>query len=914
MPRSEKGSKRLAAALLALAVLGAGSAAAREAEIRISSIVVRIEAAEVRPDLRNLVPIADGELYLPARIDAAVKQIYATGLFADVEVLAEGETDVRLTFILKRKLFTRKVAFSGDAPVSRKMLLAGLYALRPDTEYSAPRLIRAEEELRDVVRREGFLNARVTGRVNPDPEEPFVDLDFEIQAGLRFTVRSVEFRGGLDGIQDAAVKAMETRSGRPYRPTILEADMAAVKAAYGAAGYPRAEVVVQNRSFRAADSTIGLVLRVEPGERIRITIEGADVPESLVRPLWEERIFEIWGLEQAEAAILTHLRKKGNVFASVRSNVERSPGELHIIHQVAPGRKVRIEDVIFDGAAAFPAGEIRREIGLPPALPIFGSISGDRLFTVPEEVETFYQSRGFPETRVSLQFREGEKGTLAVFIVEEGPRQTVRNVSFLGTKIFTEDELFGEVETRSGGAYEPNRIRRDAERLEAAYADRGVRGTMVAARAEDLGDGRFDVFFDLREGRPVRIDKIVVSGNAVTRRDVIDRALLVKEGDPARTGLIRESKHRLERLGVFVEVKIEELLSEGGEAETLVVSLREGQRNYASFGIGVETKNEPFELEIWKNILSPRFTAEYIRGNMLGRANQLSLVGQFSLLEKRAVASWESPTFFGLPYQSALNGWIEREERPSYGFDRRGVSLSASRAIGPGWTSLTTARVAQTTLYFLKIAESEVDRQHFPYSATALSETLIWDARDDSFNPARGHFFSAVIDWAYPLFKAESDYLKSFIKFQYFRPLGEQILLIGTFRGGLGMGRMPIHERFFAGGSGSFRGRPFDGLGPKDAASGKPVGGKAILLFNLDAQFRPFVSLPNLSLAVFYDLGNVFSHRSDVSLADLENALGFGLRYKTPLGPLRVDLGWNLNSPDGSRRGPRLYVTIGNVF
>jgi outer membrane protein insertion porin family len=249
----------------------------------------------------------------------------------------------------------------------------------------------------------------------------------------------------------------------------------------------------------------------------------------------------------------------------------------------------------------------------------------------------------------------------------------------------------------------------------------------------------------------------------------------------------------------------------------------------------------------------------------------------------------------------------------SYGFDRRGLSLSGFRAIGQNWTSLTTFRWASTTLYFLEIAESEVDRQHFPYSTTSLSESLIWDARDDSFNPTSGHFFSAVVEWAYPLFNAESDYLKSFAKFQYFRPLGGRVLLLVTGRGGLGMGRIPIHERFFAGGSSSFRGEPFDGLGPQDPASGKPIGGKAILVFNFEAQVKPLATWPEVSLAVFYDKGNVFAHRKDVGLSSLEDALGFGLRYKTPLGPFRIDLGWNLKPLDG-HRAPRLYVTIGNVF
>ena len=912
MPRSGSGFKTVVfAGLAALAAAGTAQAAVPAPENRIAAVVVRVEGEETRPDLRALVPLVDGEPCPPGRIDAAVKQIYETGLFADVEVRTEGEGDVRLTFILKRKLFTRSIKFTGGAPVSRRTLLAGIYALRPDTEYSEPRLRRAEDELREILRNEGFLDAAIQAAAQPDPSGRFVDIAFEIETGRRFTVRSVEIQGGLEGVQVKAFRSLASRAGSPYRPASLEADLEAIKAAYIGLGYPRAEVAVQNRFFRSSDSTVGLVLRIDPGERVRITFTGADVPESLVRPLWEERIFENWGLDQADAAILNYLRKKGHVFASVRSSVERNPGELHIIHQIEPGAKIRISSVAFEGAAVFPDAELRRVIGLTPQLPIIGGVPGDRMFSIPTDLEDFYRSEGFPEARVSLQFKSRAGGYQAVFVIEEGPRKLIRDVTILNAAVIAAADLAADLQCRAGGPYDAGRVRRDAERIETIYANRGFRGTTVEARAEELEDGRFDVIFILREGRPIRVVQIVVSGNAVTRRDVIDRALLLKVGDPSRADLILESKRRLERLGVFVEVKIEEIVS--GDGETLVVSLREGERNYAAAGIGLETKNELSTSAIWDNVLRPRFTAEFIRMNMLGRAAQLSLVGQFSLMEKRAVASWESPTLFGLPYQAAFNAYLEREERVSYGFDRRGAGISAVRSIGTSWTSLTTLSYARTTLYFLETSETEVDRQHYPYSATALSESVIWDARDDTFNPSRGHFFSAMVAWAYPLFNAESDYLKSFFKFQYYRPVGQRVLLLGTFRGGLAMGRMPIHERFFAGGSGSFRGQPFDGLGPTDAGSGKPVGGKAIVLFNFDAQVQPFPSWPALSLAVFYDMGNVFSHRNDISLAALEDALGFGFRYKTPLGPLRIDLGWNLNPKEGNR-GPRLYVTIGNVF
>ncbi len=132
---------------------------------------------------------------------------------------------------------------------------------------------------------------------------------------------------------------------------------------------------------------------------------------------------------------------------------------------------------------------------------------------------------------------------------------------------------------------------------------------------------------------------------------------------------------------------------------------------------------------------------------------------------------------------------------------------------------------------------------------------------------------------------------------------------------GLGGGKedIPIHERFFAGGSNSFRGARFDELGPVDEESGKPVGGEALLLLNVELTFPLVSGVKNLRGAVFYDIGNVFSRANDISLASLENAAGFGIRYKTPLGPVRLELGWNLDVPQEERKA-RFYITIGNVF
>jgi outer membrane protein insertion porin family len=304
-----------------------------------------------------------------------------------------------------------------------------------------------------------------------------------------------------------------------------------------------------------------------------------------------------------------------------------------------------------------------------------------------------------------------------------------------------------------------------------------------------------------------------------------------------------------------------------------------------------------------------------IRSNIFGAAHQLSLIGQLSLREQRAVLSWEQPYFFGIPLETYVNAWLESEERKSYGFTRRGFSLTSITPIAgnPDMVFLSTLRYARTKLFRLSIPESSVDRQHFPYSTTSLSGSFIWDKRDDPFNSERGHFLSSVIEWAYPLFNSESDFQKIFAKYQQYVPLIPQVTLSTTARLGLGRGVIPIHERFFAGGSNSFRGEEFDELGPTDPDSLQPIGGKALILVNLELSFPLIAGIKDLYGAVFFDKGNVFAKRSLVKWGDLYDAVGFGLRYRTPFGPLRLEMGWNLDAPRGERK-PIAFITIGNIF
>ena len=880
----------------------------------ITEISIKIDGKPNGENMEELIPIKKGELFSLKKITNSIKQVYKTGLFSDIQVLKEGEQEVKLTFLLTRKLFSRRIIITGEQKISRKKLREGLYSLQEGSFFTDEKLNKAVEELKEALIKEGYFFPEIEAYSKKDPGSSSVDVFFNIHPTKKFFIRKITFSGERILQDDELKKEMKSKEGKVYVPSVLDEDILKLKNIYSSVGYQRAEIDVEKINFDEEEENVSLFIKIFPHEKIEIEVRGAAVPLSLLKPIWEERIFEEWGLAEGDAKILGYMRKKGYIYSSVLSFIEKDNNKMRVVYNVTPGKKYTIQDISFNGLNYFTTSELKKELETTGMASVSSLMNGERLFELPEEIEYIYKTRGFPNARVNFQFMTFGNRVKALFFIEEGNQESIEEISFEGAYLFRSQTLLEQISSFDGGPFFQLNIQKDIDKLENFYLNQGVRGTKITARVKKVSDDVFSVVFVLREGNKVKIGNIVITGNVASKRKTILREIRIKEGDYAFYDRISESKRRLERLGIFTKVEIEEIPI-SLERENLVVSVREGERNYASLGVGLETESEPQTFAIWNNLLRLRGTGEYIRSNISGSAAQLSLVGQFSLKEKRGVFSWEQPYFFGIPLQTYLNVWLEQDERKSFTYDRQGVSLTAIKSITENILFLATLRYARTTLIDLDIEESEVDRRHQPFSATSVSGSFLWDRRDDPFNPEKGTFFSFVLEWAYPLFKAESDYLKTFLKYQHFIPIFPGVTVSATSRLGLGGGKkpIPIHERFFGGGSNSFRGEKFDELGPKDQTSLKPIGGEALMLLNIEMTFPLLSAIRNLSGALFYDTGNVFEEVKQFSLDSLQDAVGFGIRYKTPLGPVRLELGWNLSKPREERKA-MFIITIGNVF
>ncbi|MGQ9800658.1 MAG: POTRA domain-containing protein [Candidatus Saccharicenans sp.] len=877
----------------------------------VGKITILVDGQEAEPAVSSLLNLRPGQSYSDYQIDQNLKQLMRTGFFSRAEVYYSGPQTEELTFVLTRNIFIRNVRMAGPRRL-RKRIGEELSYLKKGGILSENLREKAASDIERILADEGLFSPQIEIDITKVEGTNLADVSVRLPGWRSLAIRQIVFEGQSLIPEDRLHRLLGLKSGDYYVPKKLEAGLARIKRAYNKIGYNWAEVKLAREEVDQQKGAVDLAISLNPSVKISVRLLGTNLSPKIVQPVWEQKVFEEWALSEGEALLLKQLRKRGYLLATVRPRLQREGNELLVIYEVHQGPKLEIKEIEFRGNQTFSHKEIKKSLGIGEKFLFFPYLDGQEVYDLPERIRLFYAEHGLAETRVNLNFSRKDNSVRPVYFIEEGPRQIVRSLEIQGAAALPVEEMFSLLDTRPGQPYYKPRLQRDLEKLNQLYLNRGFRGTQLEVEATPDRENNLDVVIRVNEGRRFRINNIFITGNHLTHKNIILREVRLRPGDWAEYNRLLETRRGLDSLGVFSEIKLEELPA-ADNSMNLSIQVREGEQNFAGLGLGIETREEARSLALWENELRPRITAEYIRYNLLGNASQFSLVGQLSLVEKRLVATWQQPHFLGLRMRTYFSGYLEKEDRTSFSYERRGLTLSTMRNLPAGFSLLLAAGALRTKLTNLQIAESEVERERLPYSIAYGSATFIQDRRNDTFNPSSGYFFSLALERAYPLLETESNFLKLFAKFLYFYPIAPGINFNTTLRFGLASGTVPIPERFFAGGSNSFRGEAFEMLGPKDPESGLPVGGRSIFLLNMEGRFLLLKKLPNLYGAIFYDVGQVFPEIRDFNFLKLSQAAGLGLRYRTPLGPIRFDVGWNLNPP-GNKWKPGFFLTIGNMF
>ncbi len=857
---------------------------------------------------RPLVDLRSGEPYRYRDIRRNIERLNRTGLFSGIEVKVqerEGK-ELDVLFLLQRKPRIRSLEFSGDLPLPARAMRLAIYSLRRGELFEESRLPGALEELQTLFRSRGYFNARVSPRIILSADRSVCTVRFVITPGriariarLVVNVDDPKQAGailGFYGNRSHYVPDEFVRAGEKARLRLKENR------------YYFPEIKVDEEFLDPGRTTVNITVTIACGFRYHFFFQGMADRMALISDVWERQVFEKWAEEESRARLLNHLKNEGYFDARITSFVTTRGADKTIVFTAEKGSRYRLGTITASGNRAVSDEKIQEIIRADDLL--FNKLFWLRLNSLVADMEVlklyyYYQGISPIEIRLEPSFR-GRRVDID-FVINEGRSLRMGSVEFNGNRAFASADLYRLLRSRTGSPYVPKQFSDDIARLQNFYWDNGYDDASI--RYELSPGEEKSLLITIDENERKRMGELILIGAAPPQRRFLRKLFPMRRGQPFSRNQLEAFRADVENSAVFSELRVEKI-ARGEETLDVLVRVVPDRSRLYGFGVG------------WEERRGPRGTLEFQEKNLFQSTSSVAATLQLGVNmrdkrlvvnDRRGILTVDTPLFFDQKVTSSLQLWEEDESYPSYRFKRWGLGAAFVKKFSDTLYLLGSAKWYRTSLTRLEIPVFGVDQLNKPFNTTALSFSFVNEGRNDPFNPRNGHFLTADLKLGLPLFEKDYTFLKFFWNYQRHYPLLRDGAFSISVKNGIGFGDMSITERFFAGGSHSFRGTRNDRLGPINLDSDNPEGGNILLLLNLEATV-PSVLLPveNLYYTFFADVGNVFGKSSDLNLKKMERALGFGLKYRTPLGPIRLDFAFNLRR--AAEQNFLVQIGIGNVY
>jgi len=689
---------------------------------------------------------------------------------------------------------------------------------------------------------------------------------------------------------------LKTEIGRPFLPRVLRED---IKRLYALRTFDDIRATAEE-----VDDGMRITLTVTEKPAVRnVTLKGrrrGDEDEVRQRVRLKARAtFERNLLNDSVTGIQEYYRQEGYYFAHVRPEVaEVDDNQVDVTLHITEGDKVRIRRIQFTGNTHFPDSILQREIQTKPyTVPL---LSGGASLYRPEGLridaqllQSFYQNNGFVniqlgEPTVEIN-REASSVVMTMPVVSEGEQYKVGMVGLTGDEIFDTAELRRKVGLRIGEIYSRETVRRDILALTNAYTDQGYAfADATPTVALDDKQRLVNVTYTVRPGSRVYIGRIDIRGNERTRDWVIRRELRIDEGELYRGQGLRRSRQRLTNLDYFDEVKIDTLRRPEQGLIDLDVDVTEKSTGQFSAGLG------------FSSVETVVFQASVTQRNLFGRGQAITAQGRIGGLSQDFSISFSEPWLFGRPINAGVSVFRRQVDFQTFDSRRTGVAFTLGRAFGEFLRTSVTYQFEELNISDLEPGAADLLQEQEGSSLTSsVTPQVVWDSRDSRFNPSQGSLNS--FEFQVAGLGGDNRFYKLVGETTWYYPLpyGLNGFVKGRFGVGAGYGGedLPASERFFLGGPTTVRGFGFRDIGPQDLDE-NPLGGTSFVQFNLEIG-RSFSRI--LRLVAFMDAGNVYSQDQQFDLGELRRSVGFGIRFLTPVGPVRMDWGFKLDRRPGER-------------
>lgn len=722
------------------------------------------------------------------------------------------------------------------------------------------------------------------------------------------TITDIRIQGNKRIETDAIDRVIKTAPGDVYSAKDLSADLKAVYAM----GY------FDDIRIESEDNDRGksIVFKVKEKPTLRvIRFKGNRVfdDEKLMENLSVSTgsILNAFKLETNVKRIETLYRDKN--YHNVRVSYAIEPLEndqADLTFTIEEGGKIWIRQIAFEGNAAYSDKDLKKlmktaEKGLFSWITSSGDLNREDLDQDVDKIAAFYNNNGYIQIKVGdPQVEYRADGIYVTMKIDEGPRFKVGRVDIAGDVILAKEELLQQLNISKQEYYSREIVRNDVLALADLYSDQGYAYADISPRIEQNEEKlEIHITYDIEKGSLVYFERIAIDGNTITRDKVIRRELGVYEQELYSGVALKKGVRNLQRLDFFDDIKVNTEKGSADDRMLLNINVTEKPTGAFSFGGGYSNDENLFGM------------ASISQRNLFGRGQKLELQAQVGGTTDKFTLSFVEPWFLDIPLSFGLDAYNWVTDYDEYDKDALGGKVKLSYPVFDntrasfGYT-FEVADIQNVT----DEASRSIKELEGNNTLSSILTGLRWDSRDKLFNATEGSVHSISLEYAG--LGGDLTFTKYVAETGWYIPLLWDV--VGFVHGKAGYveqnsgGILPDYEKFYLGGINSMRGFEWQGISLKDE-DGADIGGEKMVLFNVEILI-PLIKKAGLMGVLFYDTGNVYSKDDDWDLGTLRESIGFGFRWYSPIGPIRIENGYIIDPQPGEDTNGRWEFSMGSQF
>jgi outer membrane protein assembly complex protein YaeT len=912
-------------------------------------------------EMSALLPIHAGEPYEASGIRAAIERLYATGRYQDIQVDASlTDTGVSIRFLTKPNWFIGNVSSDEDfaEPPSRGQVV-NASRLSLGDPFDPAQLITATASVRKLFFDNGYFDAEVEPKLSYENVYNQVNIYFAIRPGRRAHYEAPAVSFSSTPAPDTASAPASDASSVLTEEQITKASgwhhwlflpgfhgitqsrtrsgIDKIRLKYENANRLLATVVLKDIAPRDDGRRGQPELTIAPGAPVDITVEGARISKGKLKenvPIFQEHTVDADLLAEGSSSLRDYFQSQGyfDVDVSFRQRVSTG-GATEISYIVETGLRHRFVHVEIAGNRFFDSKTIRERMFLAPASfeSRRGRYSEAYRHRDEDSISSLYQMNGFRDVKVTSRIDDnyrGRKGDIAAFFnIVEGPQYLVSSLTVKGAVHLDLSKTIASLSSQTGQIFSDYNVAADRQTIIRQYGDNGYSGaTFQWSATPGPRPNTVDLVFEIDEGQQQFVRAVVITGLHITRPSLVNNQLELKAGSPLSPSALADTQRRLYDLGIFAQVNTAIQNPDGVEdRRNVLFDLEEARRYSITTGFGLEFariggSNAVADLSDPGGApgVSPRVSLDITRLNLFGAGQSLTLSGRLSTLQRKAVLTYFVPRIFGRQKLDATYSLLYDDTHDVRTFESKREEASAQLA---QHVTKPITLFYRFTYRHVGVSNLKIDPLLLPQLAQSVrvglsTFSLVQDRRDDPTDSHKGIYNTIDVGLASKLFGSQTSFVRVLARNATYTRLGPKLVFARETQFGLTPAfdipstadptdPIPLAERFFGGGGNTLRGFPENQAGPRDPLTGFPLGGSALFFNNTELRFPLYGT--NINGVLFEDAGNVYSSVGNISFRGdqhnpndfdyMSHAVGFGIRYRTPVGPIRVDFAYSINPP-----------------